>query len=121
VPSFFVANFPVKGDSVVLPAPRQTLYGSRVRERLRDALEGAGLTASEAAAFERAWQEELFEHDTGGPADYVFYLLPQAAIGPYARLSFTPEPRRVSRAMAVRTAIAPAPASRRNAPRAPRR
>lgn len=109
VPSFFVASFPVKGESVVLRPPRQTLYGSHVREFLRDALPEAGLTASEAAAFECAWQTELFEHDTGGPRDYVFYLLPQAAIDPYARLFFRPAPSRLVRVMAVRNELATNP------------
>lgn len=109
-----VVDPPRPGGSVVLPTPA-TPNGVGAHA-LRGSLEAAGLTAAEAEAFARAWDEELFGTLTASvatippatvaampmgpsPDDALLYVLPPSHADALATLRFDPPPRAVRRAI----------------------
>lgn len=95
---------PLRGASVAIPistAPATDAHRESVRAELR----ARGLTPSEALAFERAWFGELFDGAAPTPhafADAVLFFLPEGGADAYARITATPPPAVVRRAMAIR-------------------
>ena len=117
-----IVDPPAPGSSVSVPAPTDTLASAALA--LDASLHAAGLTDEEVAAFRRSWDEALFgpvavatRASSSDPAvatatpiavvvpptvtRSVLYVLPLASADGIARLTFTPAPRVIRRAIVV--------------------
>lgn len=118
--------WPAPGTSQTLPdAFSESLDGPALARALDAELQRAGLTASEAAAFLRAWSDTWFGagsaggvaagasepsrrgsiRDLSAPRPFVLYVMPETTVPRVAELTITPPPRVVRRVMVVRLAL----------------
>lgn len=117
-----IFDAPENGAEMRLP-DASTSGAADARRQLRAELASLGMTASESAAFLRAWDADLFGSEEplangqqGGRApdelepkeDALIYFLPESVVQAMAPLTFEPEAREMRRAILVRIDLTPA-------------
>jgi hypothetical protein len=106
---------PALGKSLVADPPKETDLAS-ARAALDKAMESVGLTRDEAAAFDRAWDNDLFGRDAardapparrawGGPEDYLLFAMPASLVNGISTVTIVPAPRALRRFILVRLRV----------------
>ena len=78
-------------------------------------MESVGLTRDEAAAFDRAWDNDLFGRDaardaparraSAGPEDYLLFAMPASLVSGISTVTIVPAPRALRRFILVRLRV----------------
>ena len=105
---------PALGQSIAMGPPQGTDIAAAQRS-LDSTMKEVGLTDAETAAFDRAWQNDLFGGDaardapsrgaTAGPEDYLLFAMPGSLLNGASTVTITPAPRALHRFMLVRLRV----------------